>query len=71
MKESKNEKNTLNVQQFLDEIVNSDDLYSPVGLQLALNHLTRSKLLIATSGEERIKNNFLNQVDQKQTKLSK
>ncbi|CAD8100728.1 unnamed protein product [Paramecium sonneborni] len=50
---------------------NEPDELNPLLLQLALNHLAFSKLLITEKKEQKVKNKFLGQLDQKQVNLAK
>ncbi|CAD8053542.1 unnamed protein product [Paramecium primaurelia] len=50
---------------------NDPDELNPLLLQLAMNHLAFSKLLITEKKEQKVKNKFLGQLDQKQVSLAK
>ncbi|CAD8094615.1 unnamed protein product [Paramecium sonneborni] len=71
LKDSRVDRKSVFLNDLIKVIATDDELNNPILLQLALNHISYSKLRYTQTGEEKVKNTQVNILDEKQIQISK
>ncbi|CAD8078293.1 unnamed protein product [Paramecium primaurelia] len=71
LKDSRYDKKSILLSDLIKLITSEDEIYNVILLQLALNHISYSKLRYTQTGEEKVKNTQVNLLDEKQIYIAK
>ncbi|CAK86305.1 unnamed protein product (macronuclear) [Paramecium tetraurelia] len=71
LKDSRYDKKSVLLNDIIKIIISEGEIYNVILLQLAMNHISYSKLTYGQTGEEKVKNTQVNLLDEKQIYIAK